>query len=159
MIEIYAASHGEYAKGIVSGLNLLIGEDHQIKDINAYCDEGGISSSAILEAHFRKIVESAQTKNNVVVFFTDHQGGSVNNCATKLMMEYSDVHVIAGMNQSMLMDFALSDEEDIATRIKDAIEASKESIAYVNELPEILEVKEQLQGTSSNTENTENDFF
>jgi mannose/fructose-specific phosphotransferase system component IIA len=41
MREMYIATHGRYAEGIVSALNLLIGDDHGVTPVCAYCGEIG----------------------------------------------------------------------------------------------------------------------
>lgn len=46
MREMYIATHGRYAEGIVSALNLLIGDDHGVTPVCAYCGE--IESTAEL---------------------------------------------------------------------------------------------------------------
>ena len=50
MREMYIATHGRYAEGIVSALNLLIGDDHGVTPVCAYCGE--IGSTAELAARF-----------------------------------------------------------------------------------------------------------
>ena len=39
MREMYIATHGRYAEGIVSALNLLIGDDHGVTPVCAYCGD------------------------------------------------------------------------------------------------------------------------
>ena len=50
MREMYIATHGRYAEGIVSALNLLIGDDHGVTPVCAYCGE--IESTAELAIRF-----------------------------------------------------------------------------------------------------------
>ena len=57
MREMYIATHGRYAEGIVSALNLLIGDDHGVTPVCAYCGE--IGSTAELATRFDAIARLA----------------------------------------------------------------------------------------------------
>lgn len=98
MREIYVASHGEYAKGIVSALSLLIGDDHGVTPVCAYC--GDISNTAELEQYLENVALRAAQHGNEVILFTDMLGGSVNNTAILVMMRHPQLHVIAGQTLS-----------------------------------------------------------
>lgn len=136
MREIYIASHGEYARGIVSGLSLLIGDDHGVTPICAYC--GDISNTAELEQYLDNLALDAAGRGNEVILFTDMLGGSVNNTAILVMMRHPQLHVIAGANLIMLMEFCLSELPTTALRITAAIAMATDAMCYVNRLPEIL---------------------
>ncbi|MFY9997301.1 MAG: PTS fructose transporter subunit IIA [Leclercia sp.] len=136
MREIYVASHGRYAEGIISALNLLVGEDHNITPICAYCGE--IGSTAELAERFEEIAQRAARVGNEVVIFTDMQGGSVNNTAVQLMVRHAHLHVVSGANLIMLMEFSLSEQASTALRIKEAIQAASQAMQNMAELPEIV---------------------
>ena len=55
MREMYIATHGRYAEGIISALNLLVGDDHGVTPICAYCGE--IGSTAELAVRFEAIAQ------------------------------------------------------------------------------------------------------
>ncbi|MBT9432622.1 PTS fructose transporter subunit IIA [Candidatus Sodalis endolongispinus] len=136
MQEIYVASHGEYAKGIVSALSLLIGDDHGVTPVCGYC--GDISNTAELEQYQENVALLAAHRGNEVFLFTDMLGGSVNNTAILVMMRHPQLHVIAGANLIMLMEFCLSEEPATASRITAAIAMATDGMCYVNRLPEIV---------------------
>ncbi|MEQ9889142.1 PTS sugar transporter subunit IIA [Pectobacterium zantedeschiae] len=140
MREIYIASHGRYAEGIVSALNLLIGEDHAIQPICAYC--GDIGSTAELAECFSSIAQESARRGNELVIFTDMQGGSVNNTAVQLMVKYPHMHVISGVNLIMLMAFCLSENSDTAVRVREAITMAVEGMQYMNTIPELQAARE-----------------
>lgn len=154
MRDIYVASHGRYAEGIISALNLLIGDDHNITPICAYCGE--IGSTAELAARFEDIAQEASSKGNDVVIFTDMQGGSVNNTAVQLMIKHAHLHVVSGANLIMLMEFSMSEQNITALRIKEAMLSATNAMQNMGEVPEIVMARQALVRTEqANAE----DFF
>lgn len=154
MREMYVATHGRYAEGIVSGLDLLIGEEHGIKPICAYCGE--IGSTAELAVCFEKIAVDTAGRGNELVLFTDMSGGSVNNTAVQMLVKYPHMHVICGANLIMLMEFCMSEHRGTSERLKDAIAAATDSMKYMNILPEIIDAR---RATSSMVQDNNDDFF
>ncbi|MDM3464468.1 PTS fructose transporter subunit IIA [Citrobacter sp. Cb031] len=154
MREMYIATHGQYAEGIVSGLNLLIGEAHGVTPICAYCGE--IGSTSELAVYFEDIAQQAADRGNELVLFTDMAGGSVNNTAVQMMVKYPHAHVISGANLIMLMEFCMSEHTDTAQRLTDAIDAATNAMQYMNTLPEIISAR---QAMPSSVRNDSDDFF
>ncbi|MCA7011172.1 PTS sugar transporter subunit IIA [Dickeya dadantii] len=154
MREMYIATHGHYAEGIVSGLNLLIGEDHGVTPICAYCGE--IGSTAELAVRFDEIALQAADRGNELVLFTDMPGGSVNNTAVQMMVKHSHAHVISGANLIMLMEFCMSEYSQTEQRLQDAITAATDAMQYMNTLPEIIATR---QATPSVAQGDKDDFF
>ncbi|TKI07658.1 PTS sugar transporter subunit IIA [Martelella alba] len=142
MREVFIASHGQYAAGIVSGLDLLIGNDHGVTPICVYC--GGIGSTAELAQHFHGLALAAAGRGNELVMFTDMQGGSVNNTAIQVMVEYPHMHVVSGANLIMLMEFCLSEQRETGARILDAIPMATQAMQYMNQVPEIAAARRNL---------------
>ncbi|NDL62129.1 PTS sugar transporter subunit IIA [Acerihabitans arboris] len=153
MREVFIASHGQYAEGIISGLDLLIGSDHGITPICAYC--GDIGSTADLAQRFNAIALEAARRGNELVLFTDMQGGSVNNTAVQVMMDYPHMHVISGANLIMLMEFCMSERTETAARVADAIHMATQAMQYMNTLPEIIGARQNLGSSSQD----DDDFF
>lgn len=154
MREIYIASHGRYAEGIISGLNLLIGEEHGVTPICAYCGE--IGSTAELGRYFEDIASEAARRGNELVLFTDMQGGSVNNTAVQVMVKYPHMHVISGANLIMLMEFCMSEQASTEARLQDAIAAATNAMQYMNVQPEIMAAR---QATLAAHRDDADDFF
>ena len=154
MREMYIATHGRYAEGIVSALNLLIGDDHGVTPVCAYCGE--IGSTAELAARFDAIAQQAAGRGNELVLFTDMPGGSVNNTAVQMMVKYPHAHVISGANLIMLMEFCMSEHPDTAQRLQDAVAAASGAMQYMNLLPEIISAR---QATQQKTQDNSDDFF
>ncbi len=140
MREMYVATHGRYAEGIISALNLLIGDDHGITPVCAYCGE--IGSTAELGVRFDAMARQAASRGNELVLFTDMPGGSVNNTAVQMMVRYPHVHVVSGANLIMLMEFCMSEHNETALRLQDAIAAASGAMQYMNVLPEIASARQ-----------------
>ena len=153
MREVYIASHGRYAEGMISALNLLIGEDHAIQSICAYC--GDIGSTAELAERFSEIAQESARRGNELVLFTDMQGGSVNNTAVQLMVKYPHMHVISGANLIMLMAFCMSESSNTAERVHEAITMATEGMQYMNTVPALQAARE----ASFNTKPDDTDDF
>ncbi|POP43804.1 PTS fructose transporter subunit IIA [Superficieibacter electus] len=154
MREMYIATHGRYAEGIISALNLLIGDDHDVQPLCAYCGE--IGSTAELAIRFEDIARQAARRGNELVLFTDMPGGSVNNTAVQMMVNYPHVHVISGANLIMLMEFCMSEHEETAARLQDAIAAASGAMQYMNLIPEIISARQSVQPAP---QNDVDDFF
>ncbi|MFS2222332.1 PTS sugar transporter subunit IIA [Pantoea sp. B65] len=154
MREVYIASHGKYAEGIVSGLDLLIGSDHGITAICAYC--GDIGSTSELAQRFDLMALEAARRGNELVLFTDMAGGSVNNTAVQVMVSYAHMHVISGANLIMLMEFCLSEHRDTPTRVKDAMQMAIDAMQYMNLRAEVMTARQNL---SRSSDNDADDFF
>lgn len=153
MREVFIASHGQYAEGIISGLDLLIGNDHGVTPICAYC--GDIGSTADLARRFTAIALEAARRGNELVLFTDMQGGSVNNTAVQVMVNYPHMHVVSGANLIMLMEFCMSELAETAARIADAVKMATQAMQYMNTLPEIVSARLNLGGGAQD----DDDFF
>lgn len=143
MREMYIATHGRYAEGIISALNLLVGDDHGVTPICAYCGE--IGSTDELAVRFEALAQQTLSQKKELVLFTDMPGGSVNNTAVQMLVKYPHVHVISGANLIMLMEFYLSEHTDTPSRLQDAIAAASDAMQYMNVQPEIIAARQAAQ--------------
>ena len=122
------ATHGNFAKGIKSSLDIIYGETDNVFCICAYMDE---------EVQLKSQIEETMSKLNPekeVIFITDIFGGSVNNELLSYVSSNS-IHLIAGLNLPLLIELISSSDyiEDTKLLINSAIESSKMSIQYCNE--------------------------
>lgn len=136
MTEIYIAGHGNYAKGIISALTMLLGDKHGVIPICAYGDE--IVSIHQLESYLTNISTNAVKNGNDIVLFTDIPGGSVNNIALKISAANLHMHLICGVSLVMIMDFLLSEEKDTTERIVQACHTARESMYYINQTKDFI---------------------
>ena len=154
MREMYIATHGRYAEGIISALNLLVGDDHGVTPICAYCGE--IGSTAELAVRFEALAQQTLSQKKELVLFTDMPGGSVNNTAVQMMVKYPHAHVISGASLIMLMEFCMSEHAETAQRLQDAVAAASGAMQYMNQLPEIIAAR---QAAQHKTQDNIDDFF
>ncbi|MDB5287736.1 MAG: hypothetical protein JWR05_2685 [Mucilaginibacter sp.] len=122
------ATHGNFAGGIKSSLDIIIGSMEHVFLIQAYLDE-----NISVEAEIKKILEQVNDQDELVVF-TDILGGSVTNQIIQHALK-SNVHIVAGFNLPLVIDVLLA---DINTPLDEVINASldnaKEQMVYVNKL-------------------------
>ncbi len=142
MIEIYMAGHGEYARGIVSALDMLLGDSHGVTPICAYC--GDITSIHQLETHLAQVAADVHSRGNEMVLFTDIPGGSVNNTALKIAASSRHIHLISGASVVMLLEFYMSEGAPLAQRIAIALQAAHGASRYQNEQPDFIALRETM---------------
>lgn len=122
------ATHGAFAKGVKSSLDIIIGETDNIFLIQAYLDE-----SRSVEDELAEVLETI-TENEELVIFTDLLGGSVNNIMLRNALR-ENVHIVSGFNLPLLIEVILGDADTpVIEVIESAINNAKEQMVYVNKL-------------------------
>lgn len=126
--KILIATHGTFAMGAKSSLDIIIGEMENVFFIQAYVNE-----NKTIEEELNNILKDLREGEELVIF-SDLLGGSITN----QILRYAsgeNVHLVSGFNLPLLIDVLLADTE---TPIADVLEASihnaKEQIVYVNKL-------------------------
>jgi mannose/fructose-specific phosphotransferase system component IIA len=128
MRKFLIATHGAFAKGIKSSLDMIIGETDNVFLIQAYLDDN-ISVEDELAAVLTNI-----TANDELVIFTDLLGGSVNNIMIREALK-PNVHIVSGFNLPLLIEVIMGDAGTPVTEvIETAIIDGKEQMVYVNKL-------------------------
>ncbi|MGN8072384.1 PTS sugar transporter subunit IIA [Mucilaginibacter sp. 22184] len=128
MRKFLIATHGAFAKGIKSSLDMIIGETDNIFLIQAYLDDH-ISVEDELAAVLTHI-----TAGDELVIFTDLLGGSVNNIMIREALK-DNVHIVSGFNLPLLIEIIMGDAGTPVTEIiETAIIDGKEQMVYVNKL-------------------------
>lgn len=120
------ATHGEFSKGIIDSVQLIIGEE---TTIDYFCMTKSKSSEEATEE-----VKSylADVKEEPLVVLTDIFGGSVANLFTEFLLEGYQFELITGVNLPMLLNLFLT-EGTLDERINNSIEEAKKGILRVNE--------------------------
>lgn len=132
-MRVYIASHEKYALGIVEALKLLTGGSVNITPICAY--DQNLPDERKVERVFDDTIDLSVVENEIVIF-TDLIGGSITNAAIKYMKKDNRIHVVAGFNLSLLLEFFLACERGLSVEnaITKANIAGKNGIVYVNSL-------------------------
>lgn len=98
-MKIILASHGELAKGMKNTLNMIVGDQANIKAYSAY-DEENID----FVSDINKEIQNRNDEELIIV--TDVMGGSVNNAMTELVLKNPDVFLVTGMNLPFVLSLA-----------------------------------------------------
>lgn len=124
-MDIYIASHGDFSKGCLSTLKMILGEEYTEK-IKTYSLKEGENPNDFTDKFFEQINNETQ-----YVVFTDILGGSVYNSFSK-KNHLTNVHVIAGTNINILLEFLLSNEKDLQLRLEQSASNARKGI-IINE--------------------------
>lgn len=119
------ATHGEFSKGIIDSVQLIIGEDTAI---DYFCMTKSKSSEDAAEEVKQYL---ANVEEEPLIVLTDVFGGSVANLFTECLLEGYDFQLVTGVNLPMLLNLLLS-EGSIEERISHSLEEAKKGILHVN---------------------------
>jgi fructoselysine/glucoselysine PTS system EIIA component len=122
------ATHGSFAKGIHSSLEIIMGAVENVYLIQAYVDE-----NKTIEEDLTSILGNTLEDDEWVIF-SDLLGGSITNQILQVALR-ENVHVVAGFNLPVLLDVLLADmDSPVETVIEQAIVNGREQLVYVNKL-------------------------
>lgn len=125
--KLVLASHGRFASGILSSLQLICGASEKITTLDCYLTETFDLNEAVLE-----IIK--ENEHNELVIVTDLFGGSVNNEFLRYI-DRPNYYLVAGMNLPFLIEFVTGFEQvgSLSEFIQNALETSKQSIQFCNQ--------------------------
>jgi fructoselysine and glucoselysine-specific PTS system IIA component len=122
------ATHGTFAGGIKSSLDIIIGAMDNVFLIQAYVEE-----NKSIEAEINDVMAQVGDNDELVVF-ADILGGSVTNMLLQHALR-PNVHIVSGFNLPLVIEILMGDAGDpIEDVITSAIENAKEQMVYVNKL-------------------------
>lgn len=128
MRKFLIATHGRFASGIKSSLDMIIGAQDNIFVLDAYTE-----NNVPIQDHLDEILKEVEIGDELVVF-TDIMGGSITNQIIQRISS-SNAHIVSGVNLPLLIEVVLSDpNEDLQKVLDDAIENAKTQIVYVSKL-------------------------
>lgn len=128
MRKFLIATHGKFASGIKSSLDMIIGAQDNIFVLDAYTE-----NNVPIQDHLDDILKKIEIGDELVVF-TDIMGGSITNQIIQ-RINSSNAHIVSGVNLPLLIEVVLSDpNEDLQKILDDAIENAKTQIVYVSKL-------------------------
>lgn len=95
-MKIFLASHGKFASGILSSINILFGNTDKLTVYDAYLDASSIYD--VLDNYFESTTES-----DLVVLLSDLFGGSVNQSMVQYLGR-PNTFLIAGVNLALVLE-------------------------------------------------------
>ena len=131
-MKIIIASHGDFSRGCVNTLKMIMGNEF-VKNISVYSLQIGENPN--------DYVKNLNFDNDEYVVFTDIYGGSVFN-AFASCIENHNIRLVSGTNINVLIEFMISQEENLDKRIEQAVKNAKDSLQVLKSLENIQENEE-----------------
>jgi len=129
MRKFLIVSHGEFAGGMRSALELITGAVSGVVVLQAYVEE----NRSVEEELVRLLGDGEEW-----IVFTDLLGGSITNQVVRTAAELGmmqSVHIVAGMNLPLVIEVIMADPETPAQEVlAEAIGMARDQIVYVNQL-------------------------
>lgn len=105
MKKLILASHGSLARGMKSALNMIAGENNQVKDFNL----DNYDSPDEIEKEIEEMI--LEDKKNEYIIITDIKGGSV-CAAVSHLCRYDNVNLVTTMSLPIVLEVALKLESE-----------------------------------------------
>ncbi len=122
------ATHGIFASGIKSSVDLIIGESENVFVIQAYTED-----NKSIQPEIEDVLKQINPDDELVVF-TDLMGGSITNQILQFALK-ENVFIVAGINLPLLLDIMLADPEiPVSEVIMTGIQNAKDQMVFVNKL-------------------------
>ena len=129
-------THAEFAKGILTSLELILGNPCPTSVVSVTAAETIPTVAAMIKG----AIDSMDPTNPTVVL-TDIPGGSTTQGAILVSAERPDAYYVAGLNLGLLLEIALLPlDPDPAAReanialLRETVEASRSGIGLVDDL-------------------------
>ncbi len=114
------ATHGTFASGIKSSLDLIMGETENVFLIQAYTED-----NKSIQEEIEDVLKQINPDDELIVF-TDLIGGSITNQILQFARK-ENVFIVTGINLPLLLDIMLADSDiPIPEVIETGIESAKE---------------------------------
>ncbi|WLT00737.1 PTS fructose transporter subunit IIA [Lactobacillus helsingborgensis] len=136
MTDILIASHGHFASGLKSSIDILTGMAKKIQVIDAYVDKSDYT---------KQITDFIQNAKRPAVIFTDLKGGSVNQKVVLKAAQEKDIFIVTQTNLAVVLAVFLDNEKLTKEHLQDLINQSQVELFQLND------------GDESNTQ--EDEFF
>lgn len=132
MIKMFISSHGHFASGIKSSVEILMGPNPRITVFDAYVDQDSV------QEHLDAFYETVGEDDNVILL-SDLYGGSVNQVMYTYLTK-PNTTLVAGVNLALVLELAVR-EEISKEELLELVEQSRTMLRVV-ELDTGDEVKE-----------------
>lgn len=127
MFQFVIATHGSFAEGIENSIKIILGKFENLESLSCYIKEDFNLANEI----DRMLLKY---KNKEIIVITDIFGGSVNNAFMEKIPSNKNLHVISGLNLSLILELLGEQEEydNAKELIENSIINSKETVKYGN---------------------------
>lgn len=143
MIGLIVATHGNFASGIISSVNLIAGEQNDLIGVNFV--EG--QSSEELKQNLEKAISDISCDE--ILILTDLMGGTPFNISSTISTSTDNkkIKVVSGMNLPMLMEAVFSrDQTDLDSLITVIKESAIDGISDLDTISKAENNVEELEG-------------
>jgi fructoselysine/glucoselysine PTS system EIIA component len=128
MRKFLIATHGSFAAGAKSSLEMILGATENVFVLEAYNEE-----NKSLQEELELVLNQISATDELIIF-TDLMGGSVTNQVLQYARK-ENVYVLSGFNLPLLLDILLADEAaPVLEVIETGISNAKDQIVFVNKL-------------------------
>lgn len=127
MFQFIIATHGNFAKGIENSIGIILGKFENLEALPCYTKENFNLAKEI----DRMLL---QYKDKEIIVVTDIFGGSVNSAFMEKIPSNKNLHVISGLNLSLILELLGEQEEynNAKELIENSIINSKEAVKFGN---------------------------
>lgn len=125
MKKILLASHGRFASGIKSSMNILMGSSDNLTVFDAYIDETNVET--VIDEFYQTVSEDDQ-----VILMSDLYGGSVNQIMFRYLNK-PNTTLVAGVNLACVLEIAATENELSKDDIKEIVANAKEAMLVVED--------------------------
>lgn len=132
MLKIFISSHGHFASGIKSSVEILMGPNPRITVFDAYITQESVQEK--LDEFYATVNE-----DDKVLLLSDLYGGSVNQ-VMYTYLEKPNTRLIAGVNLALVLELAV--KEDISDEELEQLVEQSRTMLRIVELDKSEEVKE-----------------
>ena len=126
-------SHGNLADGIYSSIRLIMGEQENIKVINAFTGSRSTDISAMIDEALAQY-----NPDDEVIVCTDVYGGSVNSEWMR-RLSHEHYYLITNMNLPLLLEMLCVEEPDTQKMIRDIVSEPGIAPKYCNDSCKTIE--------------------
>ena len=124
MTDILIASHGHFASGLKSSIEILTGMSKKIKVIDAYVDKSD---------YIKEIDDFIAKSKRPAVIFTDLKGGSVNQNVVLRVAKEKDIFVVTQTNLAVVLAVILDTEKLTKQHLQDLINQSQVELFQIDD--------------------------
>lgn len=124
MTDILIASHGHFASGLKSSIEILTGMSKKIKVIDAYVDKSD---------YIKQIDDFIAKSKRPAVIFTDLKGGSVNQKVVLRVAKEKDIFVVTQTNLAVVLAVLLDTEKLTKQHLQDLINQSQVELFQIDD--------------------------